>query len=230
MSEWWTYSPADFLLFSPKTYYRLLELHNAATWPGHLLAIVLGCVILFLVARPGAARERILATILAACWLWVAWAYLLARYATINWAARYFAMAFAVEAILLIVFNVVAGRLSINRKERLPGMALLVFALAIQPLLGPLLGRPWTQAESFGVTPNPTVVATLAVLALSTHWSRWLLLAIPALWCLIAGLTEWAMASPEAWVMPLAMAVAVVLTVRNSPAEGPDPQANVGRL
>ena len=38
----------------------------------------------------------------AACWLWVAWAYLLVRYDTINWAASYFAFGFAIEAALLV--------------------------------------------------------------------------------------------------------------------------------
>ena len=33
MSEWWSYSPSDFLLFSARTYYRLFEIHNAALWP-----------------------------------------------------------------------------------------------------------------------------------------------------------------------------------------------------
>jgi hypothetical protein len=30
MSEWWTYTLSDFLLFSPRVYYRLFELHNRA--------------------------------------------------------------------------------------------------------------------------------------------------------------------------------------------------------
>ena len=34
MSEWWTYHLSDFLLFAPRTYYRLFELYNAAIWPG----------------------------------------------------------------------------------------------------------------------------------------------------------------------------------------------------
>ena len=29
MSEWWTYRLSDFLMFSPRTYHRLFELHNA---------------------------------------------------------------------------------------------------------------------------------------------------------------------------------------------------------
>ncbi len=39
MPDWSTYRLEDFLLFSPRTYYRLFELHNAAVWPGQVLAL-----------------------------------------------------------------------------------------------------------------------------------------------------------------------------------------------
>jgi len=42
MSEWWTYRLSDLLLFSPRTYYRLFELYNAAIWPAQVLAVVIG--------------------------------------------------------------------------------------------------------------------------------------------------------------------------------------------
>ena len=46
MSEWWTYSLSDFLLFSPRTYYRLFELYNAAIWPAQIGARASGVAIL----------------------------------------------------------------------------------------------------------------------------------------------------------------------------------------
>ena len=46
MSEWWTYSLSDFLLFSPRTYYRLVELYNLAIWPAQLVALAIGAAIL----------------------------------------------------------------------------------------------------------------------------------------------------------------------------------------
>ncbi len=218
MSEWWSYSPSDLLLFSPETYYRLFELHNAAVWPGQIAALILGFLILGLMQKPGPRQDRFIAAILAACWLWVAWAYLFKRYATINWAAAYFAAAFAVEAALLAGIGVLGNRLSLAPASpaRWGSNALLVFALVIQPLIGPLIGRPWMQMETFGMTPGPTVVATLAVLALSTHWSRWVLAVIPVLWCLVSGVTEWTMAAPDAWIMPLTMVIALVLFLRNN--------------
>ena len=55
-----------------------------AVFAAHLLAIVLGVAVLVLWLRGGAWQGRTVAVILATCWLFVAWAYLLARYDTIN--------------------------------------------------------------------------------------------------------------------------------------------------
>ena len=48
MSEWWSYSLSDFLMFSPRTYYRLFELYNLALWPWHIAGLALGLVVLAL--------------------------------------------------------------------------------------------------------------------------------------------------------------------------------------
>jgi hypothetical protein len=95
MSEWWTYSLADFLLFSSRTYYRLFELYNLAVWPAQIVALVLGAMILPLLRSGAAWRGRAVAAVLTACWFWVAWAYFLEHFESINWAARYFAAGFA---------------------------------------------------------------------------------------------------------------------------------------
>ena len=51
MSEWWTYRLYDFLLFTPRTYYRLFELYNAAVWPAQIAAIALGLGLTWQCAR-----------------------------------------------------------------------------------------------------------------------------------------------------------------------------------
>jgi hypothetical protein len=213
MSEWWTYSLSDFLLFSPRTYYRLFELYNVAVWPWHIVAIVLGLAVLALWLRGGTWEARAVAVILATCWLFVAWAYLLARYETINWAASYFAAGFALEALLLVWTGLMRGRLSLRRGQNLSGaggFCLFIFALIALPLIGPLFGRPWLQVEVFGVAPDPTVVATLGVLVAADR-TRWELLVVPLLWCAISGATLWTMQSPNAWVMPAAALLALLL-------------------
>ena len=135
MSEWWTYTLTDFLLFSPRTYYRLFELYNAAVWPLQLVTLALGVAILILMLRGGAWSGRVVAAILAALWLLVAWAYLLERYDTINWAARYFAIGFAVQAALLVWTGVVRDRLRFDADTATGkiGIALLIYALRDPP-------------------------------------------------------------------------------------------------
>ena len=216
MSEWWTYTLSDFLLFSAPTYHRLFELYNREIWPAQIVALALGVVILACLLSASAWRGRAVTAILAACWLWVAWAFHVERYATINWAANYFAIGFAVEALLLVWTGTMRAeltRVTVNRTVRIAGICVFVFALIVQPAIGPLIGRPWLQAEVFGVAPDPTVVATLGVLVLTPSRSRWLTLIIPIIWCVISGATLWAMESREALVMPLIALLAVLMAV-----------------
>jgi hypothetical protein len=213
MSEWWTYRLSDFLLFSPDTYYRLFDLYNAAIWPGQILAIVGGVATLILLRRRGTLPGRLLAAILALAWLFVAWAYLYVRYTTINWAAPYFAIGFAVQAVLLILSGAVFGRMSFRSTSSrgwLVGFGMCVFAVFVQPVIGPLLGRGWTQMEIFGLSPDPTVACTLGAV-LAADRPRWELLVLPLLWCAITGATLWAMAAPDAWLMPLLAVAAIVV-------------------
>jgi hypothetical protein len=214
MSEWWTYTPSSFLLFSPRTYYRLFELYNAEVWPLQIVMLALGLAILVLMLRGPAWGGRAVAALLAGCWLFVAWAYLLERYDAINWAARYFAIGFVAQAVLLVWTGVIRERLRFDLHslaERI-GLALIAYALAVHPLMAPLTGRPWTQAEIFGLAPDPTAIATLGVLLVADH-PRWHLLAVPLLWCLISALTLWTMESPEAPVVAIPAILAAGLAV-----------------
>ncbi len=213
MSVWLSYTLSDFLLFTPHTYYRLFELYNRALWPLHLLALALGLALIALLLRGGVWRGRAVAAILAACWLWVAWGYLYARYDSINWAARYFAVAFVVQAALLILVGVVMNRFTpgADAVHRV-GAAIVAFALLLQPLIAPLLGRPWLQMEVFGLTPDPTVAATLGALV-ALRRAHFSLLIIPLLWCALTGATLWAMAAPDALLMPAIAVLGLGLTV-----------------
>ena len=215
MSEWWTYHLSDFLLFSSRTYFRLFEIYNAAIWPAQLLAAGLGAAIFALLWRGAArVRDRAIPAILAAGWLWVAGAFLASRYAAINWAAVYFAWAFVLEAAFLIWTGVLRRRLAFewpaNFGSRI-GLGIFLFALVLQPLLAPLLGRGWRGVQIFGVAPDPTAVATFGVLLLARGRGRGPLMVIPFLWCAITGATLLAMKAPDAWIPPLAAVLAAAV-------------------
>jgi hypothetical protein len=218
MSDWWTYSLSDFLLFAPRTYYRLFELYNDDIWPAQIAALAAGAAIVALLDRSGARTSRLVAAILAASWLFVAWAFHLERYATINWAAVYFAAGFALQALLLLWSGAIRGRLDLRLEATAvsrAGLALFLFALLVHPAIGRLVGRPWTQAEIFAAAPDPTAVATLGVL-LTASRVPWGLMVLPLLWCLITGATLWTMDAPDAVVSPLAAVLALVLAAWKS--------------
>ena len=117
MSEWWTYRPEDFLLFSPRVYWRMFELHNASLWPLHVLTLGADLIIILLIARRSGIGARWIAFILAMLWIFVGWSFLWNRYATINWAAAYVAPAFAVEGVLLLVIGSLRDGLAFDAED-----------------------------------------------------------------------------------------------------------------
>jgi uncharacterized protein DUF6064 len=223
MSEWWTYRLSDFLLFSPRAYYRLIERYNAAVWPAHILMLALGAGLLWMLLRPTPGRSRAVAALLAALWAWVAWAFVWRRYATINWAAMYFVWLFAIEAVLLGWLGVVRNGLPFRAGKStasVTGVVLLAFAVFVYPLLAPAAGWDWRQAEVFGIAPDPTVIGTLGILLIAESRARTGLLVVPGLLVAISGATLWAMASPEKWVMPCVLLFAAFALRRDSSSRG----------
>ena len=220
MSEWWTYRLSSFLPFSPRTYFRLHELYNAEIWPAHVVALALAIAIVAMVRRGGTASGRVVPVIVSACWLWVAWAFHVRRYATINWAATYFAAAFVLQAILLLWTGALRGRRTFDPSTPLRrlGLSVLLFAVVVQPAVGLLAGRSLRQSEYFGVSPDPTVSATLAVLLMAKRggWTLWI---IPLLWCAVSGAFQSMMRLPDALLMPFigaGMVLAAALMTRSS--------------
>ena len=219
MPEWWTYSLTDFLLFSPRTYYRLIERHNLAIWPAQLVTLALGVAIAALLRRPARGRSRAIAGMVALLWAWVGGIFVAGRYATINWTASYFAGLFAAEVLLLGWLGVAKAGLRFGWRRDAAGLlgaVLFTGSVALYPLLAPVLGRGWTQSEVFGIAPDPTVLGTLGLLLMAdgTPRSRWALLAPPMVWCLVSGTTLWAMGSPEKWnLLPAAVVAPTIFAV-----------------
>ena len=96
-----------------------------------------------------------------------------------------------------------------------PALGVVAFAIGVMPLIAPLAGRSWVQAEVFGVAPDPTAIATLGVL-LAAERPLWGLLAIPLLWCALSGATLWAMGSPETLTQLLVSLLVLLLAVRKT--------------
>jgi hypothetical protein len=194
MSEWWTYRPSSFLMFSARTYARLVESYNRELWPLHAAMVAAGIALLWLSATRPREGARAVAGVLALAWLWVGWAFHWQRYVQINTVGPYLALVFAVEAVLLLVLGL--GRPGhdaiIGAATRRVGWALAGCAVLLYPLLTALTGR-WQRAEVFGLMPDPTALATLGLLLATNQRHRRVLAVIPALSLMLGWMTWWLM-------------------------------------
>ncbi|PRY71801.1 DUF6064 family protein [Halomonas ventosae] len=217
---WWSYRPEDLLMFSPRVYTRLFELHNQALWPAQLLALLLGAVALLLLLRPRPQGTRLVVMLLAVAWAFVAWAFLWRRYVPIHWGIAYVVPLFGLQALLLVTLGSLRGRLRLPvhwSVRRSLGIGLFAYALALHPLTALATGRGLAGAEVIGLTPDPLAIATLGVAAMAEPAPRaWALLVVPALWCLLSALTLYLLDAPGAR-LPL-LAVAAALAARLWPA------------
>lgn len=193
MSDWWSYGLSDFLMFSPQAYWRLVARHNEHWWPGQALACAAAAGLPFLLAGGRMGLQRAALALLALAWAWLAWAFHARSYAEIFIAAPWLAAAATVQSLLLLVAAVALPPSAGAPAHRPAGLILCALAAAY-PLLAPLTGHAWREAEVFGFMPEPTALATLgALLALGPRGAgvRPLLALLPVLSLALGAATRW---------------------------------------
>jgi hypothetical protein len=167
MEEWRSYRLSDFALFSARVYRRLFELHNEALWPWQILALALAIVLLFALARRPAHTPRIVPALLAAAWLWLAWAFFWRSYAAINWTATYMAPVAGLQCVLLLWLAARPGGLPFGPPTgmaRISALGLFGASVLLYPLLAPAMGRPGARPSCSGWPP---------IRLRSAPWPRW---------------------------------------------------------
>lgn len=212
MNEWTSYKLQDFIPFTAEVYFRLLERMGETFWPLHLLTLALGATTLVLALKQ---RTRLACLLPAPLWAFVAVAFFIQRYAELNWVGGYVGYAFIAQAVLLVGMALTGwGMDNAPRATNPPvatGITITLFGLIIMPLMAPLSGGSWYQAEVFGIHADPTAMTTLGlVLIMLRGIALWLAAIIPALWLVVSGLTLQVLDSTGASVLFAILAIALV--------------------
>jgi hypothetical protein len=213
MNGWQTYRLEDFIPFTPDIYWRLLERINEAFWPLHVLAVAIGLTALLLALR---GNKRVALALLAPAWLTSGIIFHWTYYAELNWAAPWFGWAFIAQAALLLAVALFAGSSRTHGPSKglsnWIGATVAMASLLGYPLIAATIGPGPSQAETYGLHPDPTAIATLGVLLILLRGpSFWLASVIPILWCVIGSLTL--VAIDASWALiPLAAAIIIAGT------------------
>lgn len=226
MSEWWTYSLSDFLMFSAGTYWRLFELHNEAWFPLQPWFALPAAWLLWAICAGSVSVWRVPVVLTGLGWIWVAWAFHAQRYAPVNWAATHAAWAFAAQGVALVALGLAGRHLRVSRAGLSGGTGVALLAAAVlYPLLAWALQRPWAQSEWFGLMPDPTALGTLGLLLCvrradggAGRMGRMLFMAVPAVWCAVSGATQWTMGSGGWFLLPGLAVLGLLCQVRGRPA------------
>ena len=177
------------LPFDADQFIRVLAQYNQAVWPMQLLlnGAALGCAALLFYGQPWA--SRMIALLLAGMWLWMALAYQYAFFTLINPAAWWFGVLFLFAAVAFDWLGVVDDKLRFRVSGngwKLSGAMLIIFAVAIYPLVSHALGRRYPAAPTFGL-PCPTTIFTIGVLLFAEAPLPRSVFFVPLVWCAIGS-------------------------------------------
>jgi hypothetical protein len=203
------------LPFTSDQFLDVFEVYHAA-WPNAAPVLIILAVLAAILAVVRNSRVKPLpALILSLFWFWAGAAYHLAFFIAINPAAYIFGGMFIAQGVLVLIGALTGKGFSFEfRKDvrGIVGVILIVYALALYPLIGSLLGHTYPRAPSFGL-PCPVTIFTFGLLLWDRAAIRWYVLAVPALWAFIGSTAAVFFGIWQDLGLPLALGAFTVVTL-----------------
>ena len=212
MSDWYTYHLADFVPFTADVYFRLMERTGESIWPMSLMLPVLLILILSCVRMD---RKWLVWILLSMPWFLVGWVFFLSNFTEIYWISVYIGSIFVGQAGGLLLFGVYQKYAVTGQDKAIKvsgtGLILILAGALLYPLLPLLAGGSVSQAEVFGIHPDPTVLVTLGlILALAGRW--YLLLAVvPVAWLILSVAILWVLPGERAMFQSITLILCLLL-------------------
>lgn len=206
------------LPFTSEQFFGVFAAYNEAVWPAQPFLLALAVLALVLIAFRRTWSGRAVSAILAFLWAWLALAYHLAFFASINPLAYVFAAVSAAGALVFAWQGVVGRnlRFQLARSARVAvGVTLIVFALFIYPAWSVYSGHGYPAMPTFGL-PCPTTLFTMGLLAFLVPPYPRSALVVPVLWCLVGAQAAFLLGVWQDLGLLVAAAVGAVLMARSS--------------
>ena len=188
------------LPFTSAQFLDVFAAYNNAIWPTQIVAYGLGFLSVATLFSPGIAADRIIAAVLALMWVWSGIAYHWLHFSSVNPAAWGFGFAFVLQGVIFLIVGTLQGRIRFGFRSNLcsiVGLAFILYAGIIYPVLGIALGHSYPRAPLFGVTPCPVTIFTFGWLLLLRAPIQWWVIAIPVVWSLIGGSAAFLLDVPQ---------------------------------
>lgn len=202
------------LPFTTDAFLAVFAAYNSAIWPFQIVAYGLGLVVVAALIKPRETLMRFAFAALAIYWAFTGIGYHLMFFAPINSIAPLFAAFFILQGVIFLATAVHPGALQLRvgpDVRSIAGLLIIVYAMAVYPVLGVIAGHGLMAGPMFGVTPCPTTIFTLGILVIARgRWVAWLSI-IPVLWSLIGLSAAIQLGISEDLGMPVAGALLVAM-------------------
>jgi hypothetical protein len=199
------------LPFSPEQFFAVFARYNETVWPMPIALNSAALLSIALLLVPGAWPSFVITLILALLWAWMAIAYHIAFFTSINPAAWLLGMGFLLGSLAFAWHGIARPDLNfrfVRGVRGISGAALIVFALVLYPVIGYFLGHRYPAAPTFGL-PCPTTIFTLGLLLFAASPLPKAVLLVPLLWAAVGALAAFQLGVYE----DLALIIAGVVTI-----------------
>lgn len=212
------------LPFSQEQFYEVFTAYNLAVWPaGFVLALLAAALAVAAVRFPERAGRPV-AFGLAFLWTWIALAYHLAFFWSINPAAPLFA-AISLGSAGVFAWAGIKDGLQFERAlsgRVYAGLAVIIFALVIYPVIGNVLGHRYPAAPTFGL-PCPTTIFTFGMLLMASPRFSKAMVVGPLVWAVIGSTAAFALDVLQDLGLVLVAGMGLHMLFRRVPSSGRSP-------
>jgi hypothetical protein len=211
------------LPFTQADFIDTIRRYNEMVWPAQWLLLGLALLAALRAVRATPRTNRGTATALALLWSWMAGAYHLAFFSSLSHAGYLFGALFLLQGGLFAWLAWRPGGLAARptwNTAGAAGWAMVLYALAVYPVLSYLFGHRYPANPTFGL-PCPTTIFTMGILTWAGHAAPWPVLVVPVAWSVIGTSAALQLGMREDLGLPAAAVLMIALRLaRRTAGEG----------